>query len=107
MLWATDCGKPPPGDPLSSFKDRRTLELKDSCQLSVIETFSVSALDSSGFFTARLGTQAQLSVFLTQAQGRTVMEQLARRLGLKTDPTIFFVSAGIMVVFLVALLIAP
>ena len=35
------------------------------------------------------------------------MEQLARRLGLKTDPTIFFVSAGIMVVFLVALLIAP
>jgi len=35
------------------------------------------------------------------------MEQLARRLGLKTDPTIFFVSAGIMVVFLIALLIAP
>jgi choline-glycine betaine transporter len=35
------------------------------------------------------------------------MEQLARKLGLRTDPTIFFVSAGIMVVFLVALLIAP
>ncbi|WP_148863845.1 BCCT family transporter [Marinobacter fonticola] len=35
------------------------------------------------------------------------MEQLARKLGLRTDPTIFFVSAGIMVVFLVALLVAP
>lgn len=35
------------------------------------------------------------------------MEELARKLGLRTDPTIFFVSAGIMVVFLVALLIAP
>lgn len=35
------------------------------------------------------------------------MEQLARKLGLRTDPTIFFISAGIMVVFLVALLIAP
>lgn len=35
------------------------------------------------------------------------MEALARKLRLKTDPTIFFVSAGIMVVFLAALLIAP
>ncbi|RJS94853.1 BCCT family transporter [Salinisphaera sp. Q1T1-3] len=35
------------------------------------------------------------------------MEQLARRLGLRTDPTIFFISAAIMVVFLIALLIAP
>ncbi|WP_043532407.1 BCCT family transporter [Litchfieldella xinjiangensis] len=35
------------------------------------------------------------------------MEKLARKLGLQTDPTIFFVSAGIMVIFLVALLIAP
>lgn len=35
------------------------------------------------------------------------MERLARKLGLKTDPVIFFVSASIMVVFLVALLIAP
>ncbi|HDZ47681.1 hypothetical protein LCGC14_0108230 [marine sediment metagenome] len=35
------------------------------------------------------------------------MDALARKLGLKTDPTIFFTSAGIMVVFLVALLIAP
>ncbi|SOC54063.1 choline/carnitine/betaine transport [Chromohalobacter canadensis] len=35
------------------------------------------------------------------------MEKLARRLGLQTDPTIFFVSAGIMVVFLIALLVAP
>jgi len=35
------------------------------------------------------------------------VETLARKLGLKTDPIIFFVSAGIMVAFLVALLIAP
>lgn len=35
------------------------------------------------------------------------MEELARKLGLRTDPTIFFISSGIMVVFLVALLIAP
>lgn len=35
------------------------------------------------------------------------MDAFARKLGLKTDPTIFFTSAGVMVVFLVALLIAP
>ncbi|MFC4258171.1 BCCT family transporter [Marinobacter lacisalsi] len=35
------------------------------------------------------------------------MEELARKLGLRTDPTIFFVSAGTMVVFLAAILIAP
>lgn len=35
------------------------------------------------------------------------MDALARKLGLKTDPTIFFTSAGIMILFLVALLIAP
>ncbi|OJA04552.1 BCCT family transporter [Halomonas sp. QHL1] len=35
------------------------------------------------------------------------MDALARKLGLKTDPVIFFTSAGIMVVFLVVLLIAP
>src|SRR5699024_10650276 len=35
------------------------------------------------------------------------MDRLARRLGLKTDPTIFFVSAGLMVVFLVLLLVFP
>ena len=35
------------------------------------------------------------------------MNQLARKLGLQTDPAIFFTSAGIMVVFLIALLIAP
>ncbi|MDG5499609.1 BCCT family transporter [Marinobacter sp. BGYM27] len=35
------------------------------------------------------------------------MEKLAQRLGLRTDPTIFFVSAGIMVIFLAALLLAP
>ncbi|WP_328185930.1 BCCT family transporter [Marinobacter sp. OP 3.4] len=35
------------------------------------------------------------------------MEALARKLGLRTNPTIFFVSAGIMVAFLVALLVAP
>lgn len=36
-----------------------------------------------------------------------MMEKLARKLGLKTDPTIFFVSAGIMVVFLITLLLIP
>ncbi|MGP9697710.1 BCCT family transporter [Halomonas sp. AOP27-A1-34] len=35
------------------------------------------------------------------------MDALARKLGLRTDPTIFFTSAGIMIQFLVALLIAP
>lgn len=35
------------------------------------------------------------------------MEALARKLGLKTDPTIFFTSAGIMILFLIVLLIAP
>lgn len=35
------------------------------------------------------------------------MDALARKLGLNTDPTIFFTSAGIMILFLVALLIAP
>lgn len=35
------------------------------------------------------------------------MEVLARKLGLRTDPTIFFTSAGIMILFLVVLLIAP
>lgn len=35
------------------------------------------------------------------------MEHLARRLGLRTDPSIFFVSAGFMVVFLLALVVAP
>ncbi|WP_249977482.1 BCCT family transporter [Vreelandella olivaria] len=35
------------------------------------------------------------------------MDALARKLGLKTDPIIFFTSAGIMVLFLVALLVMP
>lgn len=35
------------------------------------------------------------------------MERLAHRLGLRTDPTIFFVSAGLMILFLLALVIAP
>lgn len=35
------------------------------------------------------------------------METLARKLGLKTDPTIFFISSGIMIFFLIVLLIAP
>ena len=35
------------------------------------------------------------------------MEQLARRLGLRTDPTIFFVSAGFTVVFVLALILFP
>ncbi|WP_418277508.1 BCCT family transporter [Isoptericola jiangsuensis] len=38
-------------------------------------------------------------------QGR--LDTLAKRLGLRTDPTIFFVSAGLMVLFLVVLLIFP
>ncbi|MGO2880464.1 MAG: BCCT family transporter [Halomonas sp.] len=36
-----------------------------------------------------------------------MLNNLAKKLGLRTDPTIFFTSAGIMVLFLVALLIAP
>lgn len=36
-----------------------------------------------------------------------MLNNLARTLGLRTDATIFFTSAGIMVLFLVALLIAP
>lgn len=35
------------------------------------------------------------------------MERLAERLGLRTDPTIFFVAAGCMIAFLLALVIAP
>jgi len=35
------------------------------------------------------------------------MESLARRLGLRTDPVIFFVSAGLMIVILALLLIFP
>lgn len=35
------------------------------------------------------------------------MDAFARKLGLKTDPVIFFTSAGIMILFLVVLLIAP
>ena len=38
---------------------------------------------------------------------RSAMEALARKLGLRTNPTIFFTSAGIMILFLVVLLIAP
>src|SRR5690606_6534574 len=37
----------------------------------------------------------------------TSMEDLARRLGLRTNPTIFFVSAGRMVIFLILLLAFP
>ncbi|RUR57562.1 BCCT family transporter [Vreelandella populi] len=36
-----------------------------------------------------------------------MLNNLAKKLGLRTDPTIFFTSAGIMILFLVALLIAP
>ncbi|MBE0464825.1 MAG: BCCT family transporter [Halomonadaceae bacterium] len=36
-----------------------------------------------------------------------MLNNLAKKLGLRTDPTIFFTSAGIMVLFLIALLIAP
>lgn len=36
-----------------------------------------------------------------------MLEQLARRLGLRTNPTIFFWSAGLMVLFLALLLIFP
>ncbi len=35
------------------------------------------------------------------------METLARRLGLRTDPVIFFWSAGLMVAFLALLLLFP
>ncbi|MEQ3624197.1 MAG: BCCT family transporter [Celeribacter sp.] len=35
------------------------------------------------------------------------MQNLARRLGLRTDPTIFFLSAGFTVLFVVMLVIAP
>lgn len=35
------------------------------------------------------------------------MKSFAHRLGLRTDPTIFFVSAGCMIVFVLALVIAP
>jgi choline/glycine/proline betaine transport protein len=35
------------------------------------------------------------------------MENLARSLGLRTDPTIFFVSAGFMIFFLLALVVMP
>ena len=35
------------------------------------------------------------------------MDALAKKLGLKTDPIIFFTSAGIMILFLIVLLIAP
>lgn len=35
------------------------------------------------------------------------MEQLARKLGLRTDPVIFFLSAGLTLVFVLALVIAP
>lgn len=35
------------------------------------------------------------------------MEHLARRLGLRTDPSIFFISAGFMVAFVLALVVVP
>src|SRR5690625_7214975 len=35
----------------------------------------------------------------------TVMEKLAQRLGLKTNPQIFFWSAGLMVLFLILMLV--
>ena len=35
------------------------------------------------------------------------MDALARKLGLRTHPTIFFVSAGLMVLFLLVLLVFP
>ncbi|MBV7378259.1 BCCT family transporter [Maritimibacter dapengensis] len=35
------------------------------------------------------------------------MEQLAKRLGLRTDPTIFFISAGFTLVFVLALVLFP
>lgn len=35
------------------------------------------------------------------------MEKLAERLGLRTDPVIFFVAAGCMIAFLLALIVAP
>ncbi len=36
-----------------------------------------------------------------------MMAAFARRLGLRTDPTIFFVSATCMIVFVLALIVAP
>ena len=36
-----------------------------------------------------------------------MMEALARKLGLRTQPTIFFVSAGLMILFLIVLLLFP
>ncbi|TDC55893.1 BCCT family transporter [Actinomadura sp. KC345] len=39
--------------------------------------------------------------------GEGPLAELARRLGLRTDPTIFFVSAGLMIVFLVVMLLLP
>jgi choline/glycine/proline betaine transport protein len=44
---------------------------------------------------------------LTNKEKGPDMDELARRLGLRTDPTIFFTSAIIMIAFLLALLIAP
>ena len=35
------------------------------------------------------------------------MQHLARRLGLRTDPVIFFTSAGLMVLFVLALVLFP
>ncbi|MBT9383814.1 BCCT family transporter [Pseudooceanicola sp. CBS1P-1] len=35
------------------------------------------------------------------------MHSLAKRLGLRTDPTIFFVSAGLTILFVLALVVAP
>jgi len=35
------------------------------------------------------------------------LDALAKRLGLRTDPTIFFVSAGLMILFLIVLLVFP
>ena len=36
-----------------------------------------------------------------------MLDTLARRLGLRTEPTIFFVSAGLMVLFLLILIVVP
>ena len=35
------------------------------------------------------------------------MENIARRLGLKTDPVIFFISAGLTALFVLLLVIVP
>ncbi|PYG01885.1 choline/carnitine/betaine transport [Georgenia satyanarayanai] len=40
-------------------------------------------------------------------EGATMLERLAERLGLRTNPTIFFVSAALMVVILIVLLLYP